>query len=187
MQRLERDSFNVASTIIAHLHNFAIEDGRSSPFLEMMKADRSLQQMIDRLQERFGAAVLLPRPYRDVATQVFYDFRVNKHAVSRVFAFRCCQSMKHLDLWDESTLPPDQGFVIETEDNSASLSDITAATLDQSVALSKPRIKESVALLACFELRANFGVIIHLLILITNQIVWTCRAERRCPEPQRYV
>jgi|LauGreDrversion4_2_1035121.scaffolds.fasta_scaffold683678_1 hypothetical protein len=142
IQKFERDSFNVASIIIAHLHNFAKEEGKSSPFLDLMKADRSVLQMLDRLENDFKVAVLLPHPYRDAATQVLHDFRLNKYALSRVFAFRSCQSMKHLDLWDESDLPPDQGFTLEMEENPISVPDETAATLDQSVALSKSRMKE---------------------------------------------
>ena len=142
--------FNVAACIMAHLHNLKSaardNDDGSGPFADLINADRSVGLLIQTFKTKpfyyEDVSVLLPHPYRDAVTQVRYDFLVNKQALNRVFAFRCCQSMRHLDLWDEYTLPPDLNIAFEAEMEPASLSNDTGAILDTSVALNKPKVKE---------------------------------------------
>ncbi len=148
VQSRERDTFNVAACIMAHLHNSkaaaqAVDDA-SGPFFDLINADRSVGLLIESLQkDHFELVpVLLPHPYRDAVTQVRYNFLANKQALNRVFAFRCCQAMRHLDLWDEYTLPPDLHLAIEAEEEPASSSNDTEAILDHSLALNKPKVKE---------------------------------------------
>ena len=94
-------------------------------------------------QKFHGVSILLPHPYQDAVSEVWFDFRLNRHALDRVFAFRSCQFMKHLDLWDESTLPLEDDFAIEAEENSDAAShEGIDAILEQSLALSKPKNKE---------------------------------------------
>jgi hypothetical protein len=121
-----------------------VKDDASGPFFDLINADQSVAQLIETFNtEQFHTvAVLQPHPYRDAVTQVRFDFLLNKQALNRVFAFRCCQSMRHLDLWDEYTLPPDLHFAIEAEEEPASSSNDTDAILDRSVALNKPKVKE---------------------------------------------
>jgi hypothetical protein len=129
----------VAASIIVHLENLARREKKLSPFSEL--ADRNTDVLIEFYMTKYQhVCVLLPHLYRDTITQVPIDFLANKQALNRVFAFRCCQSMKHLDLWDESTLPRDSIFEIQEE--SAPASDETESIINQSSSLSKPRAKE---------------------------------------------
>jgi len=136
----------VAAAIMAHLIS---KDEKATslnkrtkyaPFDDIAYVDRNVASLIEGFKHKFP--VLLPLPYKDGVTRVWFDFRVNKHAIDRVFAFRCCQSMKYLDLWDESSLPPDDNVSSEVEEKSASANTDTDAILDQSSALSKLKVKE---------------------------------------------
>lgn len=137
----------MALVIFAHIHNTRTagpkDKDTTSPFDDIASADPDFLSIMEYKQKFQGVSILLPHPYQDAVSEVWFDFRLNRHALDRVFAFRSCQFMKHLDLWDESTLPLDDDFAIEAEENSDAAShEGIDAILEQSVALSKPKSKE---------------------------------------------
>ena len=136
----------MALVIFAHIHNTRTagpKDKDTSPFDDVASADPDFLSLMEYKQKFHGVSILLPHPYQDAVSEVWFDFRLNRHALDRVFAFRSCQFMKHLDLWDESTLPLEDDFAIEAEENSDAAShEGLDAILEQSLAFSKPKNKE---------------------------------------------
>jgi hypothetical protein len=146
-QSRERYSSNVALVIIAHIYSVtrvvAPNEKETSPFDDISSHDQDILSLIVDFKKKFhNISVLLPHTYQDTVSGVCFDFRLNRNALDRVFAFRSCQSMKHLDLWDESTLPPDDDVAIEAEEKSHENSNDTDAILERSLVMSKPKVKE---------------------------------------------